>query len=379
MSTPLAWLQLIHQRKRTAVAVAGVGFSIVLMFMQLGFSGAVEDTSTLLYNKLDFDLLLMSPSYVSLIQPRNFPRGQLVRALALKGVAAAVPVYIDFNLWRSLDPDPNRRLRRRILITGVQLADKVFRFPELEEVLPRLQRPDTGLMDRISRDILGPREPGVVTEVGLVNIEVVGQFTLGQGLGADGLLIVSEQTFAHLFGRPLSQVSLGLIRLRGGADPVTVAEQLRGLLPPDVQVLTHDDLVAREQHYWVRTTSVGIIFRFGVLVAVIAGMVFIYQVISSDVRNHYMEYATLKAIGYRRRFLSRVIMHQALILAGLGYALGLSMSLVLYQVVERTALIPMSMNPGRLLLVFLLAIGFCSFSGLLCLRKVHQADPADLF
>lgn len=120
-------------------------------------------------------------------------------------------------------------------------------------------------------------------------------------------------------------------------------------------------------------------FRFGVFVAVIAGMVFIYQVISSDVRNHYVEYATLKAIGYRRRFLSRVIMHQALILAGLGYTLGLSVSLVLYEVVERAALIPMSMNPGRLLLVLLLAIGFCSFSGLLCLRKVHQADPADLF
>lgn len=240
--TNLAWLQLIHQRKRTAVAVVGVTFSIVLMFMQLGFYGAVEDTSTLLYNKLDFDLLLTSPSYVSLIQPRTFPRKQLYRALALKEVAATVPVYVDFNLWRSRDPDPNRRLRRRILIAGVQLADKVFRFPELEEVLPRLQRPDTGLMDRISRDILGPREPGVVTEVGLVNIEVVGQFTLGQGLGADGLLIVSEQTFAHLFGRPLSQVSLGLIRLRDGADPAAVAEQLRGLLPQDVQVLTRTSL-----------------------------------------------------------------------------------------------------------------------------------------
>src|SRR5262249_43810158 len=133
MNTPLAWLQLLHQRTRTAVAVTVVAFSIVLMFMQLGFYGAVEHTSTLLYNKLDFDLVLLSPSYISLIQPRTFPRDQLYRVLALKEVAESVPVYINFNLWRSLDPDPNRRLRRRILIVGVQLADKVFHFPQLEE------------------------------------------------------------------------------------------------------------------------------------------------------------------------------------------------------------------------------------------------------
>jgi putative ABC transport system permease protein len=379
MSTPFAWLQLIHQRKRTSVAVAGVAFSIVLIFMQLGFYGAVEATSTLLYDKLDFDLLLTSPSYISLIQPGAFPRDQLYRVQGLQEVADVVPVQVNFNLWRSLDPDLDRRLRRRILIVGVRLTDKVFRFPELENVLFRLCRPDTGLMDRLSRDVLGPRGPGVVTEVGLVNVEIVGQFTLGQGLGADGLLIVSDQTFAHVFGQSLNQVSLGLIRLRKGADAAAVAEQLQRMLPLNIQVLTHRELVAREQYYWVSTTSVGIMFQIGVLVAMIAGMVFIYQVISSDVRNHYAEYATLKAIGYRRRSLSRIIMNQALILAVLGYAAGLIVSLVLYDVVRRAALIPISMNLPRLLLVLLLAIGFCSFSGLLCLRKVHQADPANLF
>jgi putative ABC transport system permease protein len=379
MNTPLAWLQLMHQQKRTLVAVAGVSFALVLIFMQLGFYGAVEATSTLLYDKLDFDLILMSPSYVSLLQPGVFPREQLYRVRALPEVADSAPLYINFNLWRSIDPEPQRRLRRRILIVGIPQGDKVFQFPALEEVLPRLHRDDTGLMDRLSRDILGPRGPGVMTEVGLVNIAIVGEFTLGQGLGADGLLLVSEQTFAHIFSRPSSQVSLGLIRLRNGADPATAAAQVRSLLPPDVQVLTRAELVAHEQNYWVMATSVGIMFRLGVVVAMIAGMVFIYQVIASDVRNNYMEYATLKAIGYRRRSLSRIIMHQSLILAGLSYVAGLGVSLVLYDVVRRGALIPIAMTPRRLIGVLVLAMGFCSLSGLLCLRKVRQADPADLF
>ena len=41
MRTPLAWLNLLHNRARTAVALAGVSFSVLLIFMQLGFLGAV--------------------------------------------------------------------------------------------------------------------------------------------------------------------------------------------------------------------------------------------------------------------------------------------------------------------------------------------------
>ena len=36
MRTPLAWKNLTHNRVRTAVAVAGVTFAVVLIFMQLG-------------------------------------------------------------------------------------------------------------------------------------------------------------------------------------------------------------------------------------------------------------------------------------------------------------------------------------------------------
>ena len=37
MRTPLAWLNLVHHKPRTLVAVAGVAFAVLLSFMQLGF------------------------------------------------------------------------------------------------------------------------------------------------------------------------------------------------------------------------------------------------------------------------------------------------------------------------------------------------------
>jgi putative ABC transport system permease protein len=174
-------------------------------------------------------------------------------------------------------------------------------------------------------------------------------------------------------------VSLGLLKLGPGAQPDTVLAQLRQLLSEDVQVLPRAEVLQRERRFWVRTTSVGIMFGAGVGVALLAGMVFFYQVISSDFRKHAAEFATLKALGYRKRFLSGVVLQQAFLLAALGFTVGLPLSLVLYELTRRIALLPMTMELPRVVLVLFLTASMCGVSGLLCVRRVHTADPASLY
>src|SRR5947209_739500 len=58
--TPLAWRNLLHERPRTLVAVAGVAFAVTLIFVQRGFFVAVRRTATLVYDHLDFDLALLA-------------------------------------------------------------------------------------------------------------------------------------------------------------------------------------------------------------------------------------------------------------------------------------------------------------------------------
>ena len=55
MNTPLAWKNLLHNKVRTAVALAGVAFAVILIFMQLGFKGAVRKTATQIYDALAYD------------------------------------------------------------------------------------------------------------------------------------------------------------------------------------------------------------------------------------------------------------------------------------------------------------------------------------
>src|SRR5437667_11858568 len=93
-TTPLAWHNLLHQPVRSGVAVVGVTFAAVLMFMQLGFLEAVKASATVTYDILRFDICVRSRDYARLSDARSFDRARLHEALALRGVATVTPMWI---------------------------------------------------------------------------------------------------------------------------------------------------------------------------------------------------------------------------------------------------------------------------------------------
>jgi putative ABC transport system permease protein len=399
----LAWANLLHQKKRTLVAILGVAFAVILVFVQLGFRAAVEETATIMYEALNFDLVLISSQYSDLNHSEDFPLDRLTLARQNAEVERAMPVYVGFQLWRRLDiPEqlgaapssrgasgPASRPHRGIMIVGFRPTDPVFLLPEIQSQQYKLQQPDTVLIDRRSQPEFGYRalppqlRQGVQTELGLHRVTVVGDFKLGTGFGADGLVVCSDETLLRILrGRSPDRVNLGLIKLRGQPSATRVQEvaaDLRLRLPADVRVRTRAGIEAHEKIFWLQITALGIIFGFGVAVAVLVGIVFVYQVISSDITNRLREFATLKAMGFPPGYLSGVVLQQAWLLAFLGYVPGLVVALTLYAVMFYGFSIPVTLDPWRIPLVLAATVGMCSVSGLLALHKVRAADPADLF
>jgi putative ABC transport system permease protein len=113
--------------------------------------------------------------------------------------------------------------------------------------------------------------------------------------------------------------------------------------------------------------------------ALFVGVAIVYQVLSTDIANMMGEYATLKAMGYGPRYLTQVVLSQAVLLALFGYLPSLIVSFGLYQLVGSLSGMPMIMTLGIASLVLLLAVLMCVLSGIAALRKLYQADPADLF
>jgi putative ABC transport system permease protein len=376
MKTVLAWRNLTHSKVRTAASTAGIAFVILLIFVQLGLYAAVVHTATQAYDRLNFDLVLISPHHVFINWTGMFPRRRLYQALTVDGVVQAMPFYIALPVWQN----PYTRLRYKIRMMAFHPADPVFLLPELTGQLDALRQPDTVLIDRSTRPELGPQTPGMVTELNRRTVTIGGQYTLDMGFGALGSIITSDQNFSRfLHGYALEQVHLGLITLAPGFAPEVVAARLRGILPSDVQVLTRAELKAREERYWVDMTAIGIIFGTGTVVAFLVGTVVLYQVLSNDVTNHFAEYATLKALGYTDMRVSLVVLAQGCILAVLGFVPALLLSFGVYEVIRTTAHLSVSMTLRRIVFVLIMVIVMCAMSGLMALHKVKKTDPAELF
>jgi putative ABC transport system permease protein len=381
--TPLGWLQLSNQKNRFLVALSGVAFADLLMFMQLGFQSALFDSATRLHQVLRADVVLVSTQARNLSFMSTFPRRRLYQAADIPGVKSAEAMYTNNVTWKN----PETHRETGMLMIGFNPDQPAFNLPEVNRQLSVITLPDTVLFDAGSRGdykkAIAQVTQGkpVTTEIDRRTISINGLFKVGASFGADGSLITSDQNFLRLFPkRDAGSVSIGLIQLKPGYDPKQVANALKAYLPQDdVKVLTHEEFIEFEQDYWKKNTAIGFIFTLGVGMGFMVGVIIVYQVLSTDVNAHMKEYATFKAMGYNNLYLLGVVFEEALILALLGFLPGVSVSFGLYALTRNATSLPLYMNLARAIQVLTLTFIMCIISGAIATRKVQSADPADMF
>ncbi|MBW4624425.1 MAG: ABC transporter permease DevC [Brasilonema octagenarum HA4186-MV1] len=379
---PLGWLQLSHEKSRLLVALSGIAFADVLMFMQLGFQTALYDSNTRLNRVLQTDIVLLSPKARNMQNLSTFSRRRLYQASSISGVKSAEALYVSFITWKN----PQTRREASIQVLGVNPEQPAFGLPEINQQSDKIKLADNFLFDKGSRgeyqQVIAQIEQGktVTTEAENHTITINGLFQLGTSFGAEGNLITSDQNFLRLFpGRQAASINLGLVYLEPGYDPQQVATALRAYLPNDVRVLTHEEFIQFEENYWQTQSPIGFIFGLGVSMGFIVGIIIVYQVLSTDVNAHLKEYATLKAMGYHNLYFLAIIFEETLILAFLGFIPGTIVPLGLYYLTRTATNLPIYMTLTRALVVLMLTIIMCVISGAIATRKLQAADPADMF
>jgi putative ABC transport system permease protein len=380
---PLAWLQIKWEKTRLAVALAGIAFADILMFMQLGFRDSLYYSNVRFHNSLQGDIVLISPQSSALLSLKPFSQRRLYRALDLPAVQSVHPIYLDYTSWKN----PVTGIPRNLLVVGINPVHKnILKIPGLQENLDKIKMPDIVLFDQSSRQEYGPiateflQGKNVTAEVQRRLIKVGGLFTLGASFGADGNLITSDINFLRIFpNRQQGLINIGLIKIKPRADVETVVKDLRNYLPLDVKVLTKQEFIDKERHFWASGTAIGFIFTLGTIMGFIVGTVIVYQILYTEVADHLVEYATLKAIGYPHKYFLIVIFQEALILAVLGYLPGFAFALFLYQKAREATLLPVFMSFERAIQVLILTIFMCFISGAIAIRKLRAAEPADIF
>jgi putative ABC transport system permease protein len=379
---PLAFLMLIRQPVRLAVALAGISFAGILMFMQLGFRDGLFDASIVIHRLFDADIVLISPRSTSSVSMAGFPRRRLIQAMAAPEVEGITPVHWNLLLWRN----PETLGTRSILALGFEPNHPLFTDPTLAAKAKLLTQKGRVLFDEKSRAEFGPvaewfREGRTVeSEIAGKRVRVAGLIGLGASFGADGNLLTSSETFLDLMpNTPSGSIEVGLVRLKPGSDAEQVAQRLQSQLPDDVTVLTKQGFIDFEQNYWRTSTSIGFIFTLGAAMGFVVGCVIVYQVLYSDVSDHLPEYATLMAMGYKLNSLLGVVVREGLLLALFGYLPAYAAGQGLYLLVRNATQLPVAMNTVRAVSVFSMILIMCMLSAGLAMRRLVDADPAEIF
>ncbi len=384
---PTAWLQLRHQKIRLLVALSGVIFSVVIVFMQLGIRDALFDSSVRFHQGLEGDVFLISPRSTSLIAMESFPERRLSQALAFDEVQLVSPIYLDFGQWKNPE---TRDYWRNIFVIGFDLRHRVLNYPGIEENIDPLKIPNQVLFDRGSRAEFGSIattfEQGqrIITEVGNGGInrkvKVAGLFDLGTSFGSDGNLITSHLNFLRIFSnRDKGLIDIGLIQLKSGTNTEGFITKLKSQLSKDVKILSKQEFVEFEKNYWQSSTAIGFIFNLGVSLGIIVGIVVVYQILYTNVSEHLAVYATLKAIGYRHQYLLSIVLQQAIFIAIMGYIPGFLISIIQYYFMKQATLLPVIMTSNRAIFVLVATVLMCFISGATAVNKLKAADPADIF
>ncbi len=378
---PLGWAQLSHQKVRLLVALTGIAFADILIFMQLGFYNGLFGGITRIHEHLNGDLFLVSARAKNLIDGQNFSHRHLYQAAAVDGITSASPFYYSNAGWIN----PWEKKVTNVAILAFDPAHPVLDLPEVNQQLEKIKLPDKVLVDRLARPDLGPIsaafEQGkpITTEVSQRRISVGGMFTLGSTLWVEGYLITSDWNYLRLYGADsIDNLKVGVLKVEPGADVQVVKQKVRASLPSDVAVMTHQEFIQAEKDFY-QNHPAGTIFNFGVMMGFIVGVVIVYQVLYADVNDHLAEYATLKAIGYSDLNLLSVVFQEAIILAILGFLPGFGVSIGMYALLEHLTRMPLGMRTDVAMRVFVLTVLMCLISAASAMRKLQSADPADVF
>jgi len=354
-------------------AFAGVGVAVAVMFIEFGLLMGILNSQALMATLIRGDLVVLDEGRTDLHKWDRLSRIRLNQIAAAHGVGDVIPIYQDTVGLR----DPETNAVRRILVIAFPPEDLPIAIGDAQEIAAALRVQNTILFDRRSRPIYAAMNLGGEAELNGQSYRVGGFVDLGPDIVHDGAVIMSD---ASWFARsPNAQPIMGVIRLDGGADLEDVRGRLVASLPDDVAIFTPAELRRREFEFTLRSAPIGFLFGIGMLAGLVIGAITCYQILFNEIVDRLKQYATLKAMGFSEMFLRGVILEQALLLSLGGFGGGILLAWGAYAyIADRTAL-AMRLGSFDIGLILVLATAMCIIAGFLALRRVTEADPADLF
>jgi putative ABC transport system permease protein len=369
----LAFRNLFHDRLRFIATVIGIVFSIVLVTVQMGLYLGFGRMVTTMIDHASADLWVMPRGTKCFEDPSLLNARERYRALAINGVADAIPVVIGFADWRM----PGGAMTPVFVIGSDLRAGGLQPWDLVEGRIEALSSPKAIAVDRSYFDRLGISGIGATAEIRQQPVRVAAVTNGIRSFTTTPFVFMDvDRARAHT-GVPSGKATYLIIRLSPDANLDHVRRELTSSIT-DVEVLTPAEFRERSRKFWLFGTGAGAALFAGALLGVIVGTVVVAQTLYASTKEHLNEFATLRAMGSSRPYIYNVIVWQALLSAVIGFSIAALVSDVVVRLTAATAL-PIVITPGLIGGLFLLTIVMCIGSSIAAIVQVTRIDPAMVF
>jgi putative ABC transport system permease protein len=368
----LARKNLLHDRLRSVITVAGVAFAVTLVLVQVGLFMGLLDKSTTTIEHARADVWVTSRDTPNVDFAHTFPETTVLRVQGVPGVARADNLILQFMNIQL----PSGAEEGCLVYAMKDFA--AWNLPwDAEGNVRDLRRGAYILMDRSAERRFGPFAVGDYREILGRRFKVVGTTRGAASFTTAPIVFMDYDRAQGLAPNLAGRTSYVLVKTAPGADPRVVAADLRRVLPYN-DVYTRAEWAARSRRYWVVSTGLGMNMGVTVFLGILVGIVVVAQTLYTSAVEHVREFGTVKAIGGSNWDIYRILGQQALLSAVAGFALGALLSLALRPAMARLYL-NVLISPSFALIVFAGTVAMCLGAATLSFRRVAGIDPALVF
>jgi putative ABC transport system permease protein len=369
----LAFRNLFFDRLRFIATVVGIVFSIVLVTVQMGLYLGFGRMVTTMIDHASADLWIMPRGTKCFEDPSLLNARERYRALAINGVAEAIPVVIGFADWRIPDG-----AMTPVFVIGSDLRSGGLQpWNLVDGRIEALSTPNAVAVDKSYFDRLGVSGIGATAEIRQQAVRVAAVTNGIRSFTTTPFVFMDVNRARAHTGVPSGKATYLLVRLSPGAGLKYVRNQIISNIA-DVEVLTAAEFRDRSRRFWLFGTGAGAALFAGALLGVIVGTVIVAQTLYSSTKEHLNEFATLRAIGSSQGYIYKVIVCQAMISAVIGFSIAALVGDAIVKLTSATAL-PIVITPGLNVGLFLLTVVMCVGSAFAAIVQVTRIDPVIVF
>ncbi|MHB0971335.1 MAG: ABC transporter permease [Thermoanaerobaculia bacterium] len=280
----LSLRMMLHDRLRFLVTVAGVGFAVALVLVQIGLFNGLLDNAAVMIDDADADLWITSRNTPNIDFGHAFSDGYVQRVRSVPGVERADNLIVWFLML--------------MLPSGTEESVLVYATedPALWNIparttagnLENLRRGNYIFLDESAVRRHGVFAVGDYREIAGKRMRIIGTTTGAKSFTTTPVAIVDFPRAQALTGFR-ERTTYILVKLAPGADVEAVRSEIRRRLPYN-DVYTRDEWSRRTKRYWVESTGLGLNMILTVFLGCLVGALIVAQTLYTSTMDHLREF-----------------------------------------------------------------------------------------